>query len=195
MGFPECKQYTWGVFNPTTLDHSKQSTALDLVTSTSQEMVLFVGCPASGKSTFFKEHFEPRGYVHINRDKLGSWQKCVAKCTECIKAGKSVVIDNTNPDKESRRRYTEVAEKFHLLVRCFQFMTSMEHAKHNNRFRELTAKDKASLVRISDMVFNMYKSKFVEPSLDEGFSDIVKVDFVPHFTDRYLEMLYHQFLE
>lgn len=198
MDYPQCKKFDWGIFDPTTLklDHSKQSSQLlDIATSSPREMVIFVGYPASGKSTFFKTHFEPRGYVHISRDKLGSWQKCVAKCTEFLKAGKSVVIDNTNPDQESRKRYTEVAKKFDIPVRCFQFMTSLEHAKHNNRFRELTSKGKQNFVRINDMVFNTYKSKFSEPLMSEGFSAIVKVEFVPCFTDEYSETLYHQFLD
>ena len=31
------------------------------------------------------------------------------------------------------------------------------------------------------MVFNTYKSKFSEPALGEGFSEIVKVHFTPLF--------------
>lgn len=195
LDHPQCKTYSWGAFNPMELKYSKRSQALDISSSCLQEMVIFVGYPASGKTTVFKEHFEPQGYVHINRDKLGSWQKCVSKCTEFLKAGKHVVIDNTSPDKESRQRYTEVARRFHVPVRCFQFMTSLDHAKHNNRFRDLMTMDRTKLLKVNDMVFNMYKSKFAEPSLDEGFSDIVKVDFIPNFTDKYSETLYQQFLE
>lgn len=158
-------------------------------------MVLFVGYPASGKSTYFRKHFEPSNYVHINRDKLGSWQKCVAKCTENVKAGKSVVIDNTNPDIESRKRYTNVAKQFHIPVRCFLFTTSLEHAKHNNRFRELTANYRDDVVKINDMVFNIYKSKYTEPLLNEGFAEIVRVEFVPFFTEKQSESLYYTFLE
>ena len=75
---------------------------------------------------------KPKGYVHINRDTLGSWQKCVAECAKVLSAGKSVVIDNTSPDKASRLRYIEVAHKHKVPVRSFQFMTSIAHAKHNN---------------------------------------------------------------
>ena len=35
-----------------------------------QELIVFVGSPASGKSTFFKRYFEPHGYYHVNQDIL-----------------------------------------------------------------------------------------------------------------------------
>ena len=134
---------------------------------------------------------QPKGYVHVNRDTLGSWQKCVAECKKALQAGRSVVIDNTSPDKESRWRYIECAQKCKVIVRCFQFTTSIAHAKHNNRFRELTVKDS----RVNDMVFNVYKSKFMEPELSEGIEEIVKIGFVPSFTDEKHVQLYRQFLD
>lgn len=36
-----------------------------------------VGCPASGKSTFRKKYFEPHGYIAVNRDTLGTAEKCL----------------------------------------------------------------------------------------------------------------------
>ena len=174
------------------LDLSEQTQSF-INPSCVQEMILFVGYPASGKTSFFKKHLEPNSYCHVNRDILGSWQKCVSKCKEYLEAGKSVAVDNTNPDVESRSRYIEVAKKFGKPVRCFQFMTSIHHAKHNNRFRELTKNDNTA--KVNDMVFNIYKSKFKEPSCDEGFSEIVKIEFCPYFTDESSKTLYCQFLD
>lgn len=90
-----------------------------------------VGSPGSGKSHFAKHYLKEYGYV--NRDTLGSWQKCTAMVEKYLNQGKSVVIDNTNPDTASRKRYTEVAKKCQVPIRCFVMTTSMEHAKHNNK--------------------------------------------------------------
>uniref|UniRef100_A0A674CI89 Polynucleotide kinase 3'-phosphatase n=1 Tax=Salmo trutta TaxID=8032 RepID=A0A674CI89_SALTR len=75
------------------------------LTSTKQEVIIAVGFPASGKSTFFHTHIVPKGYVYVNRDTLGSWQSCVSACERALKEGRSVAVDNTNPDPESRKRY------------------------------------------------------------------------------------------
>ena len=194
LGYRPCKQFSWGDFNPTALDYSKPMQPFT-APSYKQEMIVFVGYPAAGKSSFFRTYLEPKHYCHVNRDTLGSWQKCVTKCNQHLQAGKHVVVDNTNPDKESRKRYIDVARQFKVPVRCFQFMTSIGHAKHNNKFRQLTAKDDPKSGKVNDMVFNIYKSKFVEPTCDEGFSDVTKIEFCPQFTDNSLSTLYSQFLD
>lgn len=129
----------------------------------------------------------------MNRDKLGSWQKCVEECKKLLSAGRSVAIDNTSPDVESRKRYIDCARKFKVPVRCFRFLTSMAQAKHNNRYREIT-QTSSGYVRVSDMVFNMYKSKFCEPSLSEGLAEVVQVEIAPTFEDEETEQLYKMFL-
>lgn len=56
------------------------------------------GFPGSGKSTFAEQY---KGYVIVNRDTLKTWQKCVEVAKKALKEGKSVIVDNTNPDKVS----------------------------------------------------------------------------------------------
>ena len=161
------------------------------IRSGKQEIIVLVGYPASGKSHFARSHFVKHGYVRINRDKLGSWQKCVAAATKAVKDGKSVVVDNTSPDEESRKRYTDVGKANNVPCRCFILTGSLQHARHNERYREMTDK---SHQPINDMVMNSYRSKFKEPSLSENFTEIVKVNFVPDFTSTENEALYRTFL-
>ncbi|KAK8390442.1 hypothetical protein O3P69_010254 [Scylla paramamosain] len=155
------------------------------------EVIILVGFPGSGKSFFCSTHLVPLGYVSANRDTIGSWQKCISLMEKSLKDGKHVVIDNTNPDLDSRKRYIEAAKKCGVPVRCFIFATSKDHSRHNNKFREFSGEDHS---KVSDMVFNMYKSKYVEPTLKEGFHDIVKVNFIPHFKNKSEEKLYRMFL-
>ncbi|XP_044137547.1 bifunctional polynucleotide phosphatase/kinase [Bufo gargarizans] len=181
-------------FNPKALDPNGRlyDPPTSSLVSSSQEVVVTVGFPAAGKSTFVKEHLVSKGYASANRDTLGTWQKCVSACEEAVKNGKSIVVDNTNPDVESRSRYISCAQKAGIPVRCFFFTAPLETAKHNNRFREMTCKGHVS---VNDMVLNSYKSKFVAPSLSEGFSEILKINFVPKFKDADEKALYEQFSE
>ena len=92
-----------------------------------------MGFPGSGKSHFAEHHALQSSYDVINRDSLGTWQKCVAAVEKSLDAGKSVLIDNTNPDKESRSRFVRLASTRGLPCRCFVMNTTMTHALHNNK--------------------------------------------------------------
>jgi bifunctional polynucleotide phosphatase/kinase len=67
-------------------------TPLVPTTATSPEIVLFVGSPGAGKTSFYRKFFEPHGYVHINQDTLKRREKCVKLARESIKEGKSCVV-------------------------------------------------------------------------------------------------------
>lgn len=155
------------------------------------ELVVMVGFPGSGKSVLATSVLAAKGYRHANRDTLGTWQKCAAAVQSALQAGQSVVVDNTNPDRESRSRYIKIATDLKRPARCFVMDICKAHARHNNKFRELTD---PSHSKVSDMIFNMYKSKFQPPALSEGYVDIVKVNFVPKFRDTKDEELYRMFL-
>lgn len=181
-------------FNPKQLDPKKplfepQTT----IPSSSKEVIVLVGFPASGKSSFVKRHLLPHKYVHVNRDKIGSWQKCVALCESSLSKGLSVVVDNTNPDVESRNRYVTCAKNAKVPCRCFIFDVAFDHARHNEKFRTMTP-DGKNHAPIADMIFHSYKKKFTQPQLQEGFSEIIKVNFVPTFNNSKEENLYKMFL-
>ncbi|XP_071351961.1 bifunctional polynucleotide phosphatase/kinase [Trachinotus anak] len=164
------------------------------LTSNKTEVIVAVGFPASGKSTFFQTHIVPKGYAYINRDTLGSWQSCVSACERALKEGRSVAVDNTSPDPESRKRYVDVAKAAGVPCRCFHFSASLEQAKHNNRFREMAPSDSKHM-KVNDMIFHSYKKHFVAPVLSEGFSEILQIHFVPSFKDSQSETLFRQYSE
>lgn len=103
------------------------------VISNKLEVIILVGFPGAGKTHFAKTHLIPAGYVHINRDSLGSIIKCTNAMTMALHKRQKVVIDNTNPDIESRKKFIDLAKHYTPLVRCFVMKTSLQHAKHNNR--------------------------------------------------------------
>ncbi|CAK9798741.1 Bifunctional polynucleotide phosphatase/kinase [Anthophora quadrimaculata] len=174
-------------FDPKTLPDGEICSGSS-ITSSDQEVILMVGCPGSGKSHFVKNYLSH--YECVNRDTLGSWQKCVSMMEKHISEKRSVVVDNTNPDPASRQRYIEVANKNRVPVRCFVMTTPIDHAKHNNKFRELTD---PSHVKVSEMLINSYVKNYQPPGLHEGFVEIVHLNFVPKFhreEDRELYQMY-----
>ncbi|EFA82704.1 hypothetical protein PPL_04399 [Heterostelium album PN500] len=144
------------------------------VVSKTQELVIMVGWPASGKSTFTKKHFIAAGYAWANQDTLKVKAKVQKFAEEQLSQGKSVVIDNTNPTKAARKEYINIAKRHGVQVRCFHMQTDRETSYHNNYHRERTLDVK----HVPTMVYHMYNKNFEAPELSEGFKEIKKVNFV-----------------
>ncbi|KAJ7651459.1 polynucleotide kinase 3 phosphatase-domain-containing protein [Mycena polygramma] len=147
------------------------------------ELVLFVGYPCLGKTTFFRQHFEPAGYIHINQDTLRTRDKCVKAVREALAAGTKCVVDNTNRDASTRRYYIDVAAKLGVPVRCMFFTGSMELAWHNNLYRAYNLPPSVATREpqrevLPRIAFTTFKANFEEPELDEGISQIKKVNWV-----------------
>jgi len=186
LGETPSTKFSWGSIDPAAYLKDIESKAIKAfegssIRSDSQELLIFVGMPASGKSSFAKEHLEPHGYHWVNRDTLKTPAKCLKACQEAIASGKSVVVDNTSPTAPDRSAYISVAKKHGVPVRCFKFDLTRELANHLNFYREkITNGDRR---RVPDVGFNMYKSKYQEPKASEGFKEICIVRFVPTFTN------------
>ncbi|KAI0067096.1 PNK3P-domain-containing protein [Artomyces pyxidatus] len=147
------------------------------------EVVLFVGLPCLGKSSFYRTHFAPAGYVHVNQDTLGSRVKCVKAAEEALKEGQSCVIDNTNRDVQTRKLYIDMAKKLKAPVRCFCFTGSKELAWHNNLYRAYNlpasvASREPKRDIIPHMAFSDFAAKYEEPSTKEGFTEVRAVNWV-----------------
>jgi len=188
-------KFNWGSIDPEVYlkDIEKKGTKEfegSSIASDSQEMLIFVGMPASGKSSFVKKYLEPKGYVWINRDTLGTPAKCVKGAQKAIDDGKSVVIDNTSPTTADRAQYINLAKAASIPVRCFKFDLSRELANHLNFYREKVTDGERR--RVPDVGFNVYKSKYQEPKLTDGYKEICTVRFVPKFKDEETRRLFLQ---
>lgn len=153
-----------------------------LPSSPTQELVLFVGYPCLGKTSFYRRHFQPGGYFHINQDSLKTRDKCVKAAREILRQGKSCVIDNTNRDTSTRKYYIDIAKEHDIPIRCFLFTGSIELAWHNNLYRaynlppNVAAKEpKRELVPY--IGFTTFRDNYEEPRLIEGISEIKKVNW------------------
>ncbi|KAL2133750.1 hypothetical protein VTI74DRAFT_1732 [Chaetomium olivicolor] len=143
-----------------------------------QEMILFVGPPGAGKSTFYWKYLKPLGYERVNQDLLKSKDKCMRAATDFLQEGASVVIDNTNPDVETRSRWIALAHKHRVPIRCVWFKTPLQLCEHNDAVRSLNKKlNPEGRQGLPKLAFNGFASRFQEPKTQEGFQDIVSVDF------------------
>jgi bifunctional polynucleotide phosphatase/kinase len=154
----------------------------DIIDGDRQELVLFTGFPASGKSTFYKKHFAPNGYVHVNRDTLNTPAKCQKAAQEALRSGKSVVIDNTNPDRESRKAYLKIAKDAGVRARCFTFNTPRDLAEHLNLYREKITQGESK--HVPGVGYNMYNKKKEDVSPKEGWDEIKAIEFIPDLSDE-----------
>jgi len=168
--------FDWGTIDPKSV-LATPAQPVAVTPSATQELVIFVGLPASGKSTFARRHLVPAGYVHVNQDTLKTKEKCFKAANEAVQAGKSVIVDNTNPEPATRQTYIEMAKAKGIPVRCFHFQTPEELTHHLNLFREKVQ----GVPHVPGVAYNMCKKKMVEPTAAEGFAEIIKVAFVPSF--------------
>ncbi|WVW80807.1 polynucleotide kinase 3'-phosphatase [Kwoniella bestiolae CBS 10118] len=150
------------------------------ITRPALEIVIFVGPPASGKSSFFRKHFASEGYEHINQDLLGSRDKCLRVAEQFLAGGTKVVVDNTNRNRETRAHWVRLAGKLNVPIRLFHFLCPLELAKHNNVYRACYGPaDEPTRTLLPALAFNSYASAFEKPSIDEGFDEVRGVNF--HF--------------
>lgn len=142
------------------------------------ELVIFCGSPGAGKSTFYWKHLQPLGYERVNQDILKSRQKCIKVAREHLTAGRSVAVDNTNPDPETRASWTQLARELKLPIRCVYFTAPPELCRHNDAVRAANRDlNPESRTLLPGMAFADFARRFREPDAAEGFEDIVRVDF------------------
>jgi bifunctional polynucleotide phosphatase/kinase len=140
-----------------------------------------VGSQGSGKSTFAKKLKNNFEYCIINQDELKTMPKCLKYAIEQIKNNKSIVIDMTNPSIEKRKIWIDLAKEHKYTCRIAIMKTPLELAKHNNMYRSMIN----GTDHVPDIAYNMYKKNFVQPTKDEGVSDILEIDYGFPDDDRY----------
>lgn len=84
--------------------------------SKKKEMVIFVGVPGCGKSTYYNKHLKPLGYKHINQDTLKTKAKVIKAIHEALENGNCLAIDNTNPTHDGRKEYYDLAKQYNYSV-------------------------------------------------------------------------------
>ena len=134
--YPNCKVYTYvgdaagrpQDFSDSDLSFAKNAklkfltpesvfkTPMPSIPIEGKHIVLLMGMPGSGKSKFYTDFLEPKGYVHINQDTLKTFIKVLGATEQALEEGKLVCVDNTNPKVETRNEYYTLAKTYGYTV-------------------------------------------------------------------------------
>ena len=135
------------------------------------QLVIFVGLQASGKSTFFLGRFAAT-HEHVSKDLLRNNRDRNRRQGQLIeaalRAGRSVVVDNTNPTAEDRRPLVELGRQFGAGVVGYYFDSGVRDCLARNARREGRA-------RVPDVAVFATAKRLVPPSRNEGFDELYRV--------------------
>lgn len=139
------------------------------------ELIVFVGVQAAGKSTYYRAHLAAT-HVHVSKDLMPNTRnrdaKQTAMITQALAAGRSVVVDNTNPTPLVRAPLIALGKTLGARVAAYYFEVPPKVAAARNRLREGKA-------RVPDVVIFVTAKKLVPPSLDEGFDEVRVIAPIP----------------
>lgn len=145
-----------------------------------QKLYVFVGVPASGKSTYAKIHMD--GIDVLSGDEFRKkllkdetdqsnnelvFGELYKKARQILKSGKDLVIDGTNINEFERKRVLSQFSDFELERIAVYFCTALEKCYARDEKRDRT---------VGRDVIDDYASRFEMPTIEEGFDKIEIVD-------------------
>lgn len=135
---------------------------------TQPECVVFVGLQASGKTAFYRRRFAAT-HEHVSKDDFPHARhrdvRQLALVDAALAAGRSVVIDNTNPTPDDRHELIALARVRGARIVAYYFGSTRRESLGRNRRREGKA-------RVPDIAILATAKRLVPPALAEGFDEI-----------------------
>ena len=134
---------------------------------TQPQMILLIGIPGSGKSTFAAASF-PSGYIIISRDVLRTRAREARALADALEKRSNVVIDNTNVKRIERERFVKPARAAGYRVTGFYFQSIIKDCLIRNAHRSGAARipDAGVIARAKDLE---------TPSPEEVFDELFYV--------------------
>jgi predicted kinase len=163
------------------------------------KFIVLVGPPACGKSTWTNKNYKD-AFI-ISRDsivedvakelglvyndlfkstdiaKTGNemiYKRFKERCRLAITSGLDIVVDMTNMNIKSRKQALDIlpnTEDYNKIAVIFDFTNKNEILKRNAK-REI---ENGGTKSISDDVYKKMYDSYIEPTLEEGFDQIIKL--------------------
>ena len=151
-----------------------------MATSTQPECVILVGLPAAGKTTFARANFPAHHYISKDALPAGARDKQTrqdAALRAALRAGQSVVVDNTSVTPAEREAIIGIARAFGARVIGYYLEISTREAVARNEGREGRG-------RVPKVAIFTCAKRLVPPSIEEGFDELHTVSLARPAADE-----------
>ena len=128
------------------------------------EMILFIGIPASGKSSFYKERFFLT-HVRINRDMLKTRRREELLIRACLEGKTKFVVENTNLTCAVRAPYLTLAKNAGFRVVGYFLDLPAPEAVNRNKLRP-------EQERVPAVAIWAARKRLELPAMDQGFDEL-----------------------
>jgi DNA 3'-phosphatase len=154
-------------------------------------MIVMVGPQGVGKSSVsmsLKKSASKHGVnaAIISKD-VYKGAKYMSEMGGAIRAGKSIIVDNTNFKLDEREELVSLAREHGLYTVCIFFDVPKDLSLHMTKMREQKGGKNIPIIAV-----HTYYKNLVKPTASEGFDAIYKVDgvWLPESEHKYFEMLF-----
>ena len=158
----------------------------------SNVVIMMQGFPGSGKTSFVKDYIrlnKIKNYLHLSNDIQKTKAKLKKEFNKGIENNSLIFIDNTNATKNNRKEIIDLIknnEDYSVIGIHITTDEEMSMALNKQRYYiSNTDKDYKGKVysKLGNVVYNVYKKRFEEMELNEGFYKIYK--FLPDIKLKY----------
>lgn len=127
-------------------------------------LVILMGMPGAGKSELYQKKYAPHNYVYLSQDILKTREKVLTQLKKALFTGQSIIIDATNPTREGRITYSQLAQSAGYQVDIVYVVRNGYEA------------NKKRTKPVPDIAYNLYFSRLEEPSIGEVNGGIYEID-------------------